>query len=208
MAQVLGFDLRPGDLLFQDLGGGAMSDAIRAVTSGYQGARITHVGMVASFGRGGAVIEALYPSVRYEPLMRFLQRARDNLGRPAILVGRLLPAHQELVPLAMAEAHKLIGRPYDIVFGSSEEAYYCSELIVDIFRAANGGVALFPEHPMSFSDPITGDVDPYWIAHFAALGLPVPEGEIGSNPARLSVAPVLTIEHQYGSLDGLPMLIA
>lgn len=205
MMQVLGFDLYPGDLLFQDLGGGAMSDAIRAVTRGYRGARITHVGMVASLWRGGAVVEALYPSVRYEPLLRFLQRARDPLGRPAVLVGRLLPAYRYLIPRALAEAHRLVGRPYDIAFGASEDAYYCSELIVDIFREASGGPSLFPEHPMSFSDPDTGAVDPYWSAHFAALGLPVPEGEIGSNPADLSTAPALAIVHQYGSLGGLPL---
>jgi hypothetical protein len=207
MAQVLGFDLHRGDLLFQDLGGGAMSEAIRAVTRGYRAARITHVGMVVSLRRGGAVVEALYPSVRYEPLMRFLQRARDNVGRPAILVGRLLPAHQALIPGALAAAQELVGRPYDISFGSSEDAYYCSELIVDIFRGANGGRDFFPEHPMSFSDPVTGHVDPYWTAHFTSLGLPVPEGEIGSNPARLSEAPVLTIVHQYGSLHGLPLAV-
>jgi Permuted papain-like amidase enzyme, YaeF/YiiX, C92 family len=205
MSHVLGFDLHLGDLLFQDLGGGAMSEAIAAVTRGYQGARITHVAMVVSFRRGGAVIEALYPSVRYEPLMRFLQRATDDHERPAALVGRLLPEHRGLIPRALAEADRLVGRPYDVVFGHTEDAYYCSELIVDTFRAANGGHALFHEHPMSFSDPVTGAVDPYWVAHFAALGLPVPEGEIGSNPARLSMEPVLAIEHQYGSLHGLPM---
>ena len=36
---------------------------------------------------------------------------------------------------------------------NGEDAYYCNELIVDAFKYANNGIALFPEHPMSFRDP-------------------------------------------------------
>jgi len=42
-----GFVLQPGDLLFQDLDCGPLCDAIEKVTTGYQGANFSHVGIVA-----------------------------------------------------------------------------------------------------------------------------------------------------------------
>ena len=47
------FQLRPGDLLFQDLDAGPLCDAIEKVTTGYRGANLTHVGVVAEAGRIG-----------------------------------------------------------------------------------------------------------------------------------------------------------
>lgn len=197
------FRLRAGDLLFQDIHCGPGCDAITGVTAGWRGSDLNHVALYVGPESGGIVVEAIYPFVHYYTLERFLRRTPDDRGRPRVLVGRLKPARQALVSDALKWASGRIGLPYDRVFGSGEDAYYCSELIIDAFKYANDGAGLFEEHPMNFSDPGTGEVHPYWAAYFDVLGVPVPEGEVGSNPAALSLSPEIDIVHQFGDIRGL-----
>lgn len=69
--------------------------------------------------------------------------------------------------------------PYDDRYLTDEDALYCSELIVDMFKSANGGVEFFPEAPMSFRDIETGELHDYWVRHYNDyFGMPVPTGEL------------------------------
>ncbi len=84
----------------------------------------------------------------------------------------------------------------------SEDAYYCSELVVDAFKYANGGNEFFPEEPMSFIDMNTGEVHEYWIRYYNKyLGMELPVGEPGSSPGHISLSPKIKIVHRYGFLD-------
>lgn len=192
--------LRPGDLLFQD-GGTERGEAVSAVTLGWGDAAIDHVAIYA--GRH-MVVEAIEPAVHICPLGLVLRRSLDVRGRPRVLVGRPAAALRRLLPKVLAWAVGRIGMPYDTAFGQGDDATYCSKLVVAAFRNANGGRPVFEEPPMSFSDPDTGRVHPYWVAHFETLGLPVPEGEGGSNPGALSRSPQIEILDQLGDLRGLP----
>lgn len=89
---------------------------------------------------------------------------------------------------------------YDAVYLTGEDAYYCSELIVDSFKVASGDENFFPEHPMSFRDPKTGEILEYWKQYYAYFGRPVPDGEPGSHPATLSLSTKLSIVHRYGHI--------
>ena len=40
------FDLKEGDLLFQDLDSSPLCDAIELVTPGYNGANLSHIGLI------------------------------------------------------------------------------------------------------------------------------------------------------------------
>jgi hypothetical protein len=195
-----GYTLQPGDLLFQD----NLISKISGVTPGYRDAEIDHVAMYVSAQNEGTVIEA-FGAVSYVSLTRFLGRKRDDRNRPRVLVGRPVPAIRPLGPKAVTHAATLIGLPYDRVFGTGEDAYYCSELVLDSYKYANHGTAVFPEAPMSFADPVTGEVSREWADYFAGLGLPVPQGEMGSNPGNLSLSPKIQIVHQYGSLRNLTL---
>lgn len=196
-----GYDFEPedGDLFFQDLVGSGAS-AIESVTPGFNRAEVSHMGMIVKIGQKKYIIEAFPPEVRINPITVFLSRAKDYLMRPRVFVGRLKPAYRELIPAAKEKALKLRGLPYDRLYLTGEDAYYCSELIVDAFKYANNGIAFFPEHPMSFRDEETGEILDYWKRYYAYFGMDVPEGESGSNPGEISLSDKIEIIHRYGFL--------
>ena len=100
-----------GDLLFQDLDGSPLCDAIEAVTQGVEGARFSHVGIVTLGADGApAVIEA-YEKVTITPLATFLARSRDEKGRPKVVVGRLVDSCRSSVPSAGAGRSMWAYRP-------------------------------------------------------------------------------------------------
>jgi len=191
--------LQPGDLLFQDLESGPLSDAIERVTTGFQGAKFSHMGVVAPDEHGRlAVIEAVSSGVEVTPLETFLARSLDKAGRPKVMVGRLKKPYRHLIPSAINEAFALKGRPYDKVFALDNDDYYCSELVYEIFRRANNNTAVFTLEPMTFKDPATGLTDPVWQQYFARLGVAVPEGQPGINPGAISRSAALTVFDLYG----------
>lgn len=195
---------RPGDLLFQDLDGSPFCDAVEAVTQGWRGATLTHVGLVARDATGApVVIEALTRGVVETPLAEFLARSRDEEGRPKVLVGRVRARHEALIPAAIAAARQRLGSPYDDVFDINNDAYYCSELVHIAFQEANGGQPLFTVEPMTFRDPRTGETFPVWTEYFEKLGAPIPEGAPGLNPGGMSRAEEIQIIGAYGRPDGL-----
>lgn len=198
-----GFALEPGDLVFQDLDGGPLCDAIEKVTTGYRGANLSHVGIAAKDAEGRPVVlEAVSAGVKQTPLDAFLVRSHDAAGRPKVLVGRLAPEHRHLIPAALAAAEALKGKPYDKAFDIANDSYYCSELVYVCFLKANGGEPLFELQPMTFRDPGTGKTFPAWEDYFTKLGIPIPEGKPGINPGGISRSPALRIVHAYGTPSG------
>ena len=193
------FTLQPGDLLFQDLDCGPLCDAIESVTTGYQGANLSHVGIVDEDASGNlVVIEAVSNGVKDTPLQTFLERSFDANRRPKVIVGRLGQQYRHLIPSALKEARALKARPYDKVFTINNGDYYCSELIYEIFLRANDNNPVFTLQPMTFKAPDTGETLGTWKKYFDKLGVPVPEGQLGINPGGISHSPVLTIVHRYG----------
>ena len=197
------FRLRTGDLLFQDLDGSPLCDAIEKVTQGANGAKLSHVGMVMRVdGAGVTVVEAVSAGVRETPLSDFLARSHDANGRPKVIVGRLSPAYRRLIPGALREAKRFEGLPYDSRFAIGDDAFYCSELIYEVFRLANGGNPVFQLGPMTFKDPDTGKTFPAWTDYYAKLNAVIPEGEPGLNPGGLSRSSKVDIVYVYGAPDG------
>lgn len=198
------FQPRPGDLLFLDLDCFGGCDAIEDVKVGVNGARISHVGIAIDVSGVRYVIEAFPPEVRLTPLNVYLRRALDEQSRPRVCVGRMKSALRHLIPAALYESLRLRGLPYDQVYLTGEDAYYCSELVVDAFKVANAGVEVFAEEPMSFRDSRTGEILEYWRRYYAYFGRPVPEGEPGSHPATISRSDKVDIIARMGILHGWP----
>lgn len=198
-----GFVLREGDLLFQDLDCGSICDAIEKVTTGHRGANFSHVGIVAKDNTNNLVIiEALSNGVQVTQLQDFLDRSFDAKHRPKVVVGRLKPIFSYLIPSTVKEALTLKGKPYDKEFVINNEAYYCSELIYEIFLRANGNRPIFTLQPMTFKDLDTGATLPTWEKYFSELSISIPEGQLGINPGGISRSPVLTIIYAYGTPSG------
>jgi len=197
------FVLRPGDLLFQDLDCGPLCNAIETVTQGIDGAHFSHVGMVSRVdGPEPLVIEAISAGVVETPLPEFLARSADRRGRPKVLVGRVDESLQRLIPDALESARTFLGRPYDSVYVIDDTSFYCSELVYEAFRQANGGSPVFPLAPMTFRDSRMGQTFGPWAAYYEELGVPIPEGEPGLNPGGISRSPAVRIVHAYGHPAG------
>ncbi|MGF1638548.1 MAG: YiiX/YebB-like N1pC/P60 family cysteine hydrolase [Cyclobacteriaceae bacterium] len=191
------FKWQEGDILFQDGDCGEFCEAIRKVTQGYRGRDFTHNGLLMQENGAWYVIEAISIGVTKTPLDDFLYRHKDDQGQPQVVVGRLKPEFQHLIPDAILEAKSLLGKPYDFGFDFENEAYYCSELIHFAFKKANENDNLFEPAPMTFHDPETGELFHIWKDYFDKHELSVPEGKPGLNPGGMSQAPVLEIVHDY-----------
>lgn len=189
-----------GDLIFTQIG--FADNAISAVTEGYRGARVNHVGVVVQNNYGPYVLEAFPPEVRVTSLAVHLRRSELAAGSPRYIHARLLQEHRPLVPAAVAYGLERRNVPYDAIYLTDELTLYCSELVVDMFKHANGGVEFFQERPMSFRDPVTDDIHPYWVAYYEKFGMDVPDGAPGSNPGDISRDARLRILQVVGDITG------
>jgi hypothetical protein len=188
-----------GDFLFTQLGDPA--NAISAVTSGYRGARVNHMGVVLKNNKGVFVLEAFPPDVGATQVEVFLNRSVFATER-RYMHARLKTEHQHLITDAIAYGIQQYNVPYDNRYLTDEASLYCSELVVDMFKTANGGREFFPEISMNFRDLVTGQIHPYWIEHYKQFGLPVPQGEPGSNPGDISKHTSLEFLSVVGIISG------
>ena len=68
------------------------------------------------------------------------------------MIGRLTAPFRPLIPAAIEFGVQQRNVPYDDLYLDDAKSLYCSELVVDMYRYANGGVPFFQERPMSFRD--------------------------------------------------------
>ncbi len=185
------FNLQAGDILFQDLDCGAACDAIESVTEGVNGMDFSHCGIVAEIDGELKVIEA-YGSVQAISIDTFLARSKDSAGRTKVVVGRLKD-NNGLAEKSAEIAETYLGKAYDKAFILDDDAYYCSELVYECYKAANGGTAYFPLNVMTFKEPYTDSFMPFWTEYYHKLGTEIPEGDSGINPGAISRSAYLEI---------------
>ena len=163
--------LQSGDLLFVS-DTSSMGQAVKESTGQY-----THVAMVERVGDSLFVIDATQKrGVTRRPI------EKTYANKMSVEVYRLtIPFDTSAV---LTRAHALIGKLYDNAFLPDNDAYYCSELIQAAFDT------IFPSAPMNWRDK-NGNLPEYWEKHFKKLGMPVPEGVIGTNPTDLSKSQLL-----------------
>ena len=76
----IGVSVKPGDLIFKDSDCGPLCDAIEKVTTGYQGANFSHVGIVAKDEHGQVIVlEAVSKGVVATDLRTFLITAATQI---------------------------------------------------------------------------------------------------------------------------------
>ncbi|MEZ4251770.1 MAG: YiiX/YebB-like N1pC/P60 family cysteine hydrolase [Polyangiales bacterium] len=134
-AEALGLEVRPGDVVLQDLRCGERCAAIRAVTR----SRYTHVGVVLEEEGELVVWEALAP-VGPTPLGEWARRGRLAVYRP--------PLDETTYPRFADAVRAYAGRPYDGSYLWDDGRIYCSELVAKAWRDAFGE-ALVEPRPVS-----------------------------------------------------------
>jgi uncharacterized protein YycO len=177
------YNLQPGDILFQDLDCGPACDAIESVTEGVNGRDFSHCGIVAEIDGELRVVEA-YGKVQAVSVDSFLARSKDAAGKPKVLIGRT--ADKALALQSAESSKKYIGKAYDNAFAMGDDAYYCSELVYECYKQANGGDAYFPLNTMTFKVPGTDTFMSFWTEYYHKLGTDIPEGDSGINPGAIS----------------------
>jgi uncharacterized protein YycO len=148
-------DLKPGDLIFQNLDCGPMCDAIEAVTDGVDGQDFSHVAMICRQGDSLVVIEAIGKGVHYTSLSDFSKRTSNKM-----YVGRVKPKYKKMIADAEAFAERQINIPYDDAFLYDNGKYYCSELVYDAFKFANHNKPFFTLYPMTYKQPGSNEYFP------------------------------------------------
>lgn len=180
------FQFKNGDILFQDLDCGDLCDAIEKVTHGIAGKSFSHIGLVYFRNDSTYIIEAIGKCVQLTLLNTFMSRSVVNNDKNKIIVGRLIAKYQQLNDSALQFALSKIGTPYDEAFIYNNQKYYCSELIYDAYKFANYNKPFFQLEPMTFKDPATGETFPAWTKYYSDLKTPIPERQLGCNPAGIS----------------------
>ncbi len=166
-----------GDLLFVRSKDSEMEKAISASTGEY-----THVALVEILNGHTFVIEAdRQKGVQRIQFYEWEQEYADQYD-----VFRLTQPFDTADVISRAK--RFLWEPYDDAFLPDNGKLYCSELIYECFW--KDGEHLFEAKSMNWRDA-DGNIPEYWTEHFRKLGVPVPEGVLGTNPTDLARSPLL-----------------
>ena len=193
-----GLPVQNGDLLFVGLPVNytigdttGMSSAIAAATGDEDSLNYIHVAIIEVDGHDSIwIIDAtLKHGVDRYPFSTFLADfTLDDGSYPQLDVMRLKDNRHAAD--YVEQAKKFCGQPYDICFLPDNGALYCSELVRNAYRNADG-TYLFGEEPMNFKSA-DGTFPPYWVYLFDSIGQPIPQDVPGTNPNGMSKEPCLT----------------
>ena len=167
-----------GDLLFVRSKDSDMEKAISASTGEY-----THVALVVCDTNG---FPWVYEATRPDGVKRSTFIVwNDDYSQQYDVFRFTVPFDTTDVAVS---ANGFLGWPYDDAFLPDNDKLYCSELIYECFW--QDGEHLFEAKPMNWRDA-DGKIPEYWIEHFRKLGVPVPEGVLGTNPTDMAKSPLL-----------------
>lgn len=177
--------LHDGDLLFVTAGDTGLSGAIDQATAKAGAPSFDHVGLLAHADGLAVVLHADEQGSRQQTLAGFLDAARARHRQ--VLVYRLERRYRDAIPGAIAQARRMLGKPYNVTYVQDEDSYYCSDFIERAFRARR----VFALQPMNFKDPRTGQMPAYWTAFYRSKGMDVPQDLPGTNPNDMARSPAL-----------------
>ncbi len=125
--------LHDGDIIFQT----SLSQQSRAIQLATH-SKYSHCELIFRADTGDhewLVLEAVQP-VKWTPLTRWIARGEGNHFVVKRLVGQPLSAPQ--LRDLRADGERFLGKNYDLWFGWSDDAIYCSELVWKAYHEATG----------------------------------------------------------------------
>ncbi len=185
-ATALALKVRDGDLLFVTAARTGLSGAIDDATATQGKLSFDHVALVAHAGDAAVVLHADEHGSREQPLAAFVAEA--NAKQRQIVVYRLTATYRPAIPDAIAQARRMLGKPYNDTYVPDDNSYYCSDFIERAFRMHH----VFALQPMNFRNLQTGKISPYWIEFYRSKGMPVPQDMPGTNPNDMAKTPALS----------------
>ena len=193
------FEIKQGDLLFQNTGTGEIDNAIKDVTATSFSKNYSHVGMAMKKDKKWFVVEAIpKKGICQTPLREFLNRNKNKFNRSQTMVARLDSYYLPYISRAIAYGIERINTPYDEIFLWDDNSFYCSELIYKMFSSQDLPIDSIPflTHPMTFNDS-TGNPMPSWVTYYETLNQTIPEGIEGTNPNLMASSPNIKFIHDY-----------
>ena len=150
---------------------------------------LIHVAIAEVQGDSTWIIDAtIRHGVDRHPLDTFLCDFTLKDGSlPVFVIKRLKDSHD--VASFVEQAKAFCGQSYDMAFLPDNGALYCSELVRESYRAADGSY-LFENKPMNWKNA-EGEYPLYWQELFARLGTPIPQDVPGTNPQDMAASPLL-----------------
>lgn len=193
------FELKQGDLMFQNTGTGEIDNAIKDVTATSLSKNYSHVGMAMIKDGKWFVVEAIpKKGICQTPLINFLNRNKNKFNKSQTTVARLDNFYQPYISKAITYGIERINTPYDDIFLWDDDSYYCSELIYKMFSYQDLPTDSLPflTHPMTFNDS-TGNPMPSWKTYYKTRNQQIPEGIEGTNPNLMASSPHIKFVHDY-----------
>ena len=193
------FEIKQGDLLFQNTGTGEIDNAIKEVTATSFSKNYSHVGMALQKDEKWFVVEAIpKEGICLTPIIKFLNRNKNKFNKSQTTVARLDSYYQPYISKAIEYALERLDTPYDDIFFFVVDSYYCSELVYKMFSSQNLPKDSIPflTHPMTFNDS-TGNPMPSWATYYETRKEAIPEGIEGTNPNLMASSPHITFVHDY-----------
>ncbi|NJC37718.1 hypothetical protein GGR60_002253 [Xanthomonas arboricola] len=186
-ATSIAVELQDGDLLFVTAARTGLSGAIDDATAKQDAPSFDHVALLAHDATGQVLLHADEQGSRQQPLQAFVEDA--NAKHRQIHVYRLTEEQRSAIPGAIAQARRMLGKPYNQTYVQDDNSYYCSDFIERAFRAHQ----VFALQPMNFRNPQTGQVSPYWTDFYRSKGMAVPQGLPGTNPNDMAKSAALRV---------------
>lgn len=173
--------LENGDLLFVTAKETGLSGAINNVTQKEKTISFDHIGILEKENNAFFVLHASPKGGSQKQTLKDFVRDQAQEGQK-VIVYRLKPEYQKIIPYAINKAESMLGKPYNFNYILDENSYYCSDFIERAFREDH----IFTLEPMTFIDPKTGKTNEFWEEFYKKKNLKVPEGEPGCNPNGLA----------------------
>jgi len=174
-------ELRTGDLLF--VGGKSAMDKAITDASG----AITHVGIVV---QDSGILYVYDATPRFGVCRWKYQDFLSQQGSDDTVAAMRLKVGFEESHLR-SFLNQAVGTPYDSAFNIDDgNCYYCSELVQHALLDEYGSNYLFECKPMNWRDS-EGNIPSFWTTWFERVGVPIPEGEWGTNPDDMFHSPIL-----------------
>lgn len=182
--------LETGDLIFLDLDCGELCDAIETVTLEQfevSEPRLSHMGVVLREDGQMNIIEA-WPDggVQKTPVTKFLARVKGGENQiNGYYIGHFKNEFRDEAARAANAAKQFLGRSYDDEFLTTNDKYYCSELIAEAFNKADS--PWFKYRGMYFGNS-SSPAYSIWKKYFDEKKLPIPTNKLGISPLGIYLA--------------------